>query len=215
MSVITMTSLEDVSAIARAQKDSPASLEDILDNPELTRTFEDFLDAELAVETIYFLRDEKQWRDSYYNISKSARLARAKIISKAFIASTGNFSLNISFETVTEVVGKLEEAEEEVPYNVFAHAVREVSQLLRIGPMPRFLRSEQFEKTVTENKGTSPTSPVVGGDTSLKRITSYTKGRLSNLATALRIKTGIRSINHSSGVFSEVSVSSEKDKDSE
>jgi hypothetical protein len=149
------------------------------------------------VENIYFLLDEKDWRESYFNVAKSASLARAKIIHKGFISSNGNFSINISSETAQEIGHKLQEVE--VEQDVFAHAVSEISQLLRIGPMQRFLGSEQYEKIASEQQVEMP----------LKRVSSF--AHLSNFAATLRGVLRIRnnSKDSSAGEFSEVPVSDE------
>jgi hypothetical protein len=162
------------------------NLEQVLDSNELTRAFESFLDAEQAAESLYFLLDVKAWKGAYFGISRSARLARAKHIYKGFISFSRNLSINISSGTVEAIKYHLEERGQDVERTLFAHAVHEVSQLLRIGPMPRFLRSGQYEKIAAEQ-----VEQIAIRGKPLKRLMSYE--RLSNLASALLHKTAIRS----------------------
>jgi len=125
----------------------------VMANPRLCAEFEKFLVAELGVESLMFLRDTDMWRATYYDISPSARLARAKRLYNTFISPSGTFPINIPSDMVTDLRSALmREGVEDCRREAFDHARQEIVDLLQIGALTRFQSSDMYSKYLEENQ---------------------------------------------------------------
>ncbi|KAH9258640.1 hypothetical protein BASA81_003142 [Batrachochytrium salamandrivorans] len=122
--------------LARVKLDS-AFLDHVLANPELCKQFEAHLIAEFAVESLYFIKDAREWRQMYFAVAPTARTARARRIHASYIADSGMYTVNISSKTKDQVLAGLDSA----PSDLFEPALAEIYHMLITGPVIRFYQT--------------------------------------------------------------------------
>jgi hypothetical protein len=114
---------------------SPSHLDEILTNAELRLDFEKFCAVEFADENLAFLHACDEFTSSFYDMSKSARTIRFKKIVSTFVAPDGRWAVNLPGRQIDALLAL---AEEEVGYDAFNDARKEVANLLELGQARRF-----------------------------------------------------------------------------
>lgn len=123
----------------------------ILGDKVLAKAFEDHLQKEFGVESLFFYQEVKNWRTAYRDMGASTRLARAKKIIHTFIRNDGIFSVNIPSATSKAIVQAMEDTATFPKEDLFDDAAEEVRELLEMGALARFKKSEKFKRLITEN----------------------------------------------------------------
>lgn len=118
-------------------------LQFILDDPILSKEFEEHLKNEFGLESLLFLKDVEAWKKGFYDINENTRKGRAKKIFKLYVDSRGVLSINVSSQSVEEIKVGLEK-HEKVSNTIFDHAVAEVKELMNIGACARFLKAKKY-----------------------------------------------------------------------
>ena len=127
---------------ARASKTvdmNSGTLDDIMQHPETAQEFERHLAEEFGLESLLFIRDVAMWRSSFYDISESARRARAKHIERTYIDVNGLFSINVPDEVSRNIHAVLRDPNSTIEQVLFDPAIEEVKKLLNTGAVRRFL----------------------------------------------------------------------------
>jgi hypothetical protein len=114
---------------------SPSHLDEILTNAELRLDFEKFCAVEFADENLAFLHACDEFTSSFYDMSKPARTTRFKKLVKTFIAPNGPRAVNLPSQQIEALMTM---GEDEICYDAFGDARKEVAQLLEMGQARRF-----------------------------------------------------------------------------
>jgi hypothetical protein len=134
-------------AFSPADGNVAPQLDSVLKRADLADMFENHLVSELGVESLNFLVDTAEWKAEYQDAAPTARLARAKRLVKSYIETGGMMTINIPggiAEKVKRIVfsGK----ENELNETVFDDARREISILLEVGAVSRFMNSKEYRE---------------------------------------------------------------------
>ena len=128
----------------------------VLKDPILLREFEGFLAGELGMESLTFLKAIENWKQCYFDIAPSARLARARKIFQTFISPTGSFPVNLPSKVIITTRNELmSESLEDCPRKIFDRAEEEIKYLLQIGAIQRFQKSKSSLQPQRPNELTS------------------------------------------------------------
>lgn len=122
--------------LARVKLDL-AFLDGVMANVELCKQFEAHLIAEFAVESLYFIKDAREWRQMYFAVAPTARTARARRIYASYVADSGMYTVNISSKTKDQLFAGLDAA----PSDLFEPALAEICHMLITGPLIRFYQT--------------------------------------------------------------------------
>ena len=140
-------------------------LQIIMKTPDVLKLFESFLASELGMESLMFLRDSENWRQSFFDISPSARLARVNKIYKTYIYQSGSFPVNVSSRIIADIksaiVSANDEGGETLSRDLFEEASEEIKSLLNAGAVKRFENSHYFVDSFTRTLSNSKIGPVV------------------------------------------------------
>lgn len=118
---------------------SQLNLATIFSNDELYASFEKHLTAELAVESLLFLKDVRQWKATYG--SNPNQNQTAKNIYKTYIKSGALFEINISHSMRSEIEASVDN--DEVSLKCFDQAVKDITFLVQKGPLLRFSHTNE------------------------------------------------------------------------
>jgi len=113
----------------------------ILNEPELFHAFEKHLTSELAVETILFLKDAKDWKDNYETEPQKNVIARK--LYKTYIENGSVLEINISHQ-MKEAIRKALETTDDIPKDTYDVAIKEITFIVQTGPLVRFSRTQAF-----------------------------------------------------------------------
>jgi hypothetical protein len=125
------------------------TVQSILDNAQLAELFEKHLTAELAVESLLFVRAIEDWKAKYATSSTAARRVRAKQLCETFIMLSGLHPVNIPsgmHDDVAKACMGAHDAEYVVPEGTFDKAVREVTYMMQTGAVMRFAQSKPVQE---------------------------------------------------------------------
>jgi hypothetical protein len=125
------------------QRDFPKDVKGILASPPLAELFEKHLVDELCIESLLFYRAVNDWKKSYSDIDVKLRKTRAKKLFKVYIDIKGLYPVNIP-DYMYRDIEKVIKNDEEVKYELFDAALKEITKLMQSGSVPRFLRSKRF-----------------------------------------------------------------------
>ena len=119
---------------------SASSLDIILEDLELNKDFEEHLKNEMGLESLYFIRDVQIWKKSFYDVTPTARKARAKRIFKTYVSYNGLYAVNLP-HSIAQVISQkfLSSEPDDIPENIFDDALKELKSLLNGGAVVRFL----------------------------------------------------------------------------
>lgn len=134
------------------------TLDAMLKHKAIRYAFEQYLVAEFAVESLFFLSDVDEWKSQYSNVTASARLARAKRIIKAFVAPGALYSINIPYHAAEPLIRilKSDSALDDIDVNIFQVACDEVRMLLANGAVLRFIATEEYSKALQQQPQSLP-----------------------------------------------------------
>jgi hypothetical protein len=126
-------------------------LDSLLRRPGVADMFENHLISELGIESLNFLQDTSEWKLDFHDTAPTARLARAKRLVRSYVESDGLMAINIP-GIMSEKIKKtiLNAKDTDLSDTVFDDARREISSLLEVGAVPRFLNSKEFRETQAE-----------------------------------------------------------------
>ena len=134
-----------------AMNSSHFNLNVILNDKLLAKAFEDHLQKEFGVESLFFYQETKNWKMSFRDMSPSTRASRAKKIIKTFIKPDGIFCINIPSTISRAIVDASESSNPNFPaYDLFDDASEEVRDLLELGALARFKRTVIFKSLIDE-----------------------------------------------------------------
>lgn len=131
-------------------------LDEILLDKDLCAEFEQHLTEEFGIESLHFLRQCEQWQRTYFDVSPSTRLSRARKICKTYIQSDGLYAVNVSWRVNERIIAKVNRIEaEDCPREVFDEAVLEIHKMLLSGAVLRFRISREHSKQRTSTANSS------------------------------------------------------------
>ncbi|KAH9253123.1 hypothetical protein BASA81_008805 [Batrachochytrium salamandrivorans] len=135
----------------------PLTLEQIMKTPELLKLFEDFLIAELGVESLMFIKDTDDWKRAYFTIAPNARVVRAKRLFNLYLSTNAKFEINVSShcsKQVKDVFSKLDsELQLSLGDDVFDLPREEIVDLLQLGALRRFRFIQSYKTPPSSNLG--------------------------------------------------------------
>ena len=96
-----------------------------------------------------FLQDSQEWKQAYFDLSKTTRLVRAKKIYQTYITQNANFQINIGHALYLKlskafVWEQVESDDQDVEIEVFDEARKEIKRLLKEGPLVRFRKTHEY-----------------------------------------------------------------------
>ena len=110
--------------------------------------FQEFLMMEYTQEALFFLLDSFEWKNTFYDVTPSARFVRAKRLYSMYIDPHGLYAINISnYRQIQEVLKGLKE--ETLEPTLFDKARDEITKLLETGSVSRFRNSPVFKDFLT------------------------------------------------------------------
>lgn len=187
---LTIAELSDDAAAQQQQQQQhkshaqqPALVDQILTNPRLERAFELHLKREYGMESLLFLRDVKQWKATFYDISVHLRQVRAVKLCALFIDSKGLLQVNLPDSMAGEIKRSLARGEAALEVTVFDPAVVEIKNLLATGAVRRFQTTTEFAAAVAPQQ--LPHSPSSRRSTLLGLL----PGRKDNAQVATSFET--------------------------
>jgi hypothetical protein len=127
----------------------------ILNDKVLAKAFEDHLQKEFGVESLFFYQEVKAWKITFRDMSPSTRASRARKIIKTFIQPDGIFCVNIP-SSISKIImdeSQIAAARQDPdfpPQDLFDDAVEEVKELLELGALARFKNSQTFKNLIQE-----------------------------------------------------------------
>ena len=136
----------------------------IMANPVVLDLFEKHLEQEFGSESMYFLEDTAQWIVSYHDVPPALRLARARKIFKTYLEHNSPFAINVPSHCSTALQNALLEAD--IDRSVFDDARCEVTRLLELGAVARFVASSAYKQDRasrgSSSSGRSSPLPALG-----------------------------------------------------
>lgn len=98
-----------------------------------------------------FLQDTNDWKHAYFDLCATTRLARARKIHHTYTASGAMFQINVEHRLYADLARffNQEVAEsdtQDVPLEIFDDTRQEIKQLLLVGPLLRFRRTDEYAK---------------------------------------------------------------------
>jgi hypothetical protein len=122
-------------------------LDMILRRPAVAEMFENHLVSELGIESMNFLVDSSDWKTDFFDVAPTARLARARRIVKSYIETNGMMTINIPWAMADKLKREvLPVNENELKQVVFDDARREISTLLEMGAVKRFVDTKEYRE---------------------------------------------------------------------
>ena len=143
-------------AVSGKYKSARDELEELLDDQTLAVLFEKHLMGEFGVESLFFLQQAEAWKRQYFDISPAARVARARRIFKAYVQSSGLYTVNLPWSICDKIRQTMKEGDEDiasnaalddVPHTLFDDAIWEIRRLLTAGAVLRFKHSPEYRKS--------------------------------------------------------------------
>jgi hypothetical protein len=131
-------------------------LQEVFSSAELLRAFEYHLSIEFGSENLSFLRDVAEWRATYRDVAKNASAARAKKLINSYIADSGLYQINISYEMAQKLLTLYRSISSDaspntVPEDAFDEARSEVAFLLERGAAARFMKTPEYKRITGGN----------------------------------------------------------------
>jgi len=133
-----------VSKALSTEQDS--GLEALLNDKELLQAFEQHLVAELAIESLLFIKDAQAWKANYFDSGPQSRTSRARKIVANYIQTSGSMAVNISSDMHDDII-KLA-LSSDIPLTIFDGALSELKKLLNRGAYQRFIAKKQVAAIV-------------------------------------------------------------------
>ena len=130
--------------LSSLNKNAYPKLMEICSSSTLFRLFEHHVSQEFGSENISFIQDVNDWRSSFPDIAKTARLARAKKIINSYVVEGALNQVNLSYEMISELE-KIKD-EQEVKHETFDRSTLEIANLLEVGAVQRFLKSDAYKQ---------------------------------------------------------------------
>lgn len=130
------------------------NLDVVLASKPLAKAFEEHLQREFGVESLFFYQEVQSWKQSYGDTSPPTRASRARKIIRNFISPDGIFCINIPADTASFIIQSAEN--DPLGMNgfpridVFDEAMHEIKDLLEMGALARFKRSNTFKTLIAE-----------------------------------------------------------------
>ena len=129
------------------------TLDVILSDKTLAKAFEDHLQREFGLESLFFYQEAQSWKLSYQDVSPMTRAARARKIIRNFIDPDGIFCVNISSHMTRAILDSAEQAapdqQHDFPrYELFDQAIEEIKELLELGALARFKNTQTFRRLI-------------------------------------------------------------------
>ena len=114
------------------------TVDEILKDEALVKSFEEHLADEFGLESLFFVKDVETWRISFHDIAPTARRVRAKMIQRTFFMDDGMFTINISEKMKHAILAVLDNPESVVEVTLFNEAENEIKSMLNSGSVLRF-----------------------------------------------------------------------------
>jgi hypothetical protein len=132
-------------------------VDDIMNDSPRSKLFEEHLAGEFGLESLLFIRDVERWRQTFFDLTESARKSRARVIERVFIREDGLYTVNIPAPMSTRIIAALKDPNAPVDVTLFDDAVLEVKKLLNYGAVQRFLNKVSRDSKRVGDKSDSVT----------------------------------------------------------
>jgi hypothetical protein len=137
---------------------SITDLKSIRANPTVEQLFEQHLVLELGLESLLLLRAVDEWKRNYHDTTAALSRLRAKKLWSLFFRVDGLWTVNVPAYMFTEIEEGVNIPENQpISYELFDNATKEISHLLSVGAVPRFLKSNAFKEFMESMPSVSTT----------------------------------------------------------